>query len=82
MYYIQFILISNLYITYKNYQKISQQIKTLEDIVDKTDIKDINVLKEIQEKIFERRKTGYKVPDFIHNFKASELHKKYENIFK
>lgn len=74
--------LSNLYVTYKNYKKISQQIKTLEDMVDKTDIKDINILKEIQEKIFERRKTGYKVPDFIHNFKSSELHKKYRNIFK
>jgi ABC-type multidrug transport system fused ATPase/permease subunit len=72
----------SLYVTYKNYKKISQEIKTLENMVDKTDIKNITILKEIQEKIFERRKTGYKVPDFIHNFKASELHKKYENIFK
>ena len=74
--------LSNIYITYKNYKKISQEIKTLENTVDKTDIKNITILKEIQEKIFERRKTGYKVPDFIHNFKASELHKKYETIFK
>ena len=63
---------------YKVYKNISQEIKTLEDVFEKSEIKDMEILKEIQNKIFERRKTGYKVPDFIHNFKSSELHEKYK----
>jgi hypothetical protein len=72
--------IYSLYCKYKNYANISREIKTLEDIYAKS--KDIQILKEIQRKIFERRKTGYKVPDFLHNLKSAELHQKYKRIFK
>lgn len=72
--------IYDLYDKYKNYAKLSIEIKTLEDIYLKS--KDKKILKEIQFKIFERRKTGYKVPDFLHNFKSVDLHEKYKRIFK
>ena len=70
----------NLYAKYKTYAKLSIEIQTLEDIYIKS--KDEKILKEIQSKIFERRKTGYKVPDFLHNFKSIDLHEKYKKIFK
>lgn len=72
--------IYGLYDKYKNYAKLSIEIKILEDIYLKS--KDEKILKEIQSKIFERRKTGYKVPDFLHNFKSVDLHEKYKKIFK
>lgn len=72
--------LSSLYRKYKNYANLSIEIKTLEDIYVKS--KDTEILKEIQRKIFERRKTGYKVPDFLHNLKSVELHEKYKRIFK
>lgn len=72
--------IYGLYDKYKNYAKLSIEIKTSEDIYLKS--KDEKILKEIQSKIFERRKTGYKVPDFLHNFKSIDLHEKYKRIFK
>lgn len=72
--------IYDLYDKYKNYAKLSIEIKTLEDIYLKS--KEKEILKEIQFKIFERRKTGYKVPDFLHNFKSVALHEKYKRIFK
>ena len=65
---------------YKDYVRLSIEIKTLEDIYLKS--KNEKILKEIQSKIFERRKTGYKVPDFLHNFKSVDLHEKYKRIFK
>lgn len=72
--------IYSLYDKYKTYAKLSIEIKALEDIYLKS--KDEKILKEIQSKIFQRRKTGYKVPDFLHNFKSVDLHEKYKKIFK
>lgn len=69
-----------LYKKYKDYVRLSIEIKTSEDIYLKS--KDKKILKEIQSKIYERRKTGYKVPDFLHNFKSVDLHEKYKRIFK
>lgn len=69
-----------LYKKYKDYVRLSIEIKTSEDIYLKS--KDEKILKEIQSKIFKRRKTGYKVPDFLHNFKSVDLHEKYKKVFK
>ena len=61
----------------RKYQELSIAIKTLEERID---IKNINIkdLLCIQNKIFERRRLGYEIPDFIHKLKSEELH----NVYK
>ncbi len=61
----------------KDFEDISIEIETLEKRID---IDNINVedLKDIQNKIFERRKLGYAVPDFIDKLKSKELHEIYK----
>ena len=71
------ISIINFAIKSKNFEDISKKIETLEDRID---IDNINVedLEYIQDKIFERRKLGYAVHDFIDKIKSKELHEIYK----
>lgn len=72
--------VCELYKKYRKYERLSIEINELEDQYIKTKVD--GILKDIQKKIFERRKTGYKVPDFLHNLKSADLHEKYKRIFK
>lgn len=59
------------------YENVSREIRILENTID-TDNINMSDLEEIQAKIFERRKIGYSVPDFIDKFKSKELHEIYK----
>lgn len=69
--------IINFSIKSKDFEDISKEIKTLENRIN---IDNINVedLEYIQDKIFERRKLGYAVPDFIDKIKSKGLHEIYK----
>jgi hypothetical protein len=68
------------YFKYKDFIKITNEIKTLEKYSNKKSEKDTNDLVEIQKKIYIRRKIGYKIPDFIHYMHTTKLHRLFEKI--
>lgn len=60
-----------------NFNSINNEINCIIDTLNRTNSVDINILKELQAKIFARRKSEFNVPSFIHKINRITIHSKY-----
>lgn len=70
-------IIINEFVMSTNFKSINTEINCIIDTLDRSNIINTNDLKELQAKIFERRKSDFNVPSFIHKINRITIHHKY-----